>query len=112
MCKSMIAACLIEAGRAAITLFGGVVRFVRQHSILRAPAAFALLAADFFFLHPLSFDEAPLQPFDLVEQKPAGNEAVQPLLASGLALHLHTSGPMMQHDAGGTLVHVLAAVSS
>ena len=58
----------------------------------------------------LGGDVALPQLLDLVEQEPAGQEPVEALLAGGLAFDLHPGRPVEQHDAGGGLVDVLAAV--
>ena len=60
----------------------------------------------------LGGDVAGAQGFDLVEQEAAGQEAVEPLLAGGLALDLQAGRAVEQHDAGGGLVDVLAAVAA
>ena len=57
-------------------------------------------------------DVAGAELLDLVEQEAAGEEAVEALLAGGLALDLQAGGAMEEHDAGGGLVDVLAAVAA
>ena len=47
---------------------------------------------------------------DFVEQQPPGEESVQPLLPGALRLYLEPGRAMGDHDAGGSLVDVLAAV--
>ena len=49
---------------------------------------------------------------DSMNQKAAGEKAVEALLARGLALDLEPGRAMEQHDAGGAFVDVLAAVSA
>ena len=84
--------------------------FVGQHPLFGAAAAAALLAADLLGAGELGRHLAGTQGLDLVEQEAAGQKAVEPLLPSSLALHLQAGRAMEQHDTGGGLVHVLAAV--
>ena len=49
---------------------------------------------------------------DLVQQQASGEESIQPLLPSALRLHLEPGRAMCDHDAGGSLVDVLAAVAT
>ena len=93
-------------------LFGGVVGFVGEHALFGAAAAAAFLAADLLPGGAFGGDVAGAELLDLVEQEPAGEEAVEALLTGGLALDLEASGAMEQHDAGGGLVDVLAAVAA
>jgi hypothetical protein len=86
--------------------------FIGEHPILCAPASLSFLSPDFFSFRALALDESSFEPFDLVEQQPAGDKSVQSLLPARLALHLHTRRPMMQHDARRGLVDVLAPVST
>ncbi len=86
--------------------------FIGEHSGFGAAAAAAFLASDFLGLGALGGDEAPLLHFNFIEQQSAGQEAVETLLAGGLAFDLQAGRAMEQHDAGGGLVNVLAAVSA
>ena len=89
-----------------------MVRFVGEHAVLGAAGAFPFLAAD--FLNPGLFrgDAAGLELFDLVEEQATREEAVQRLLARGLALYAQAGGAMQEHDAGGDFIDVLAAVAT
>ena len=49
---------------------------------------------------------------DFVQQQAPGEESIQPLLPSALRLHLEPCRAMDDHDAGGSLVNVLAAVAA
>jgi hypothetical protein len=49
---------------------------------------------------------------DFVEQLGSGKLAIQPLLARLLTLNADPRWAMSQHDAGGSLVYVLATVPS
>ena len=86
--------------------------FIVEHALFGAPGAFAFLPANFFNAGALGIHVALLERFDLVEQKPAGEKAVESLLTRGLAFDLKTRGPVEQHDASGSLVDVLAAVAA
>ena len=101
---------LIVCDRAAGLFFCGVMRFIGEHPLLGAAAAAALLAANLLDGGTLGADEALLKGLDLVEQKATSQETVQSLLAGCLALDLQTGWTVEQHDAGGGLVDVLAAV--
>ena len=85
---------------------------VVEHSRLSTAAAPAFLPADFLDAGAFGIDVTFLERFDLVEQQPAGKEAVESLLARGLALDLNSRRPVEQHHARGSLVDVLAAVST
>ncbi len=97
---------------AAGLFLGGVVGFVGEHALFGAAAAPAFLAADFLDTGALGIDVTFLERFDLVEQEPAGEEAVECLLARGLAFDPQTGRTVEQHHAGGGLVDVLAAVTA
>ena len=58
--------------------------FVGEHPLLGAATAPSFLTPDLLDARLFGGDETPLEPFDLVEQKPAGEEAVQCLVARGL----------------------------
>ena len=68
--------------------FRGVLGFVGEHPGLGAAGTFPLLAADFFNLGALRGHEAIPLFLNLVEQQPAGDVAVESLLAGFLAFHL------------------------
>ena len=103
---------LIESYRFSPFLLGGVMRFVREHSLLRAPAAAALLPADFFNASLFARQFAFLKFFNFVEQHPASEEAVERLVACALALHLQARRTMPQHYASRGFVDVLTTVPS
>ena len=86
--------------------------FVVEHPIPGAAATATFLAADFFNARSLGVNVAFLERFDLVEQKAAGEIAVETLGTRGLAFDLEARGEMEQHHAGGGLVDVLAAVTA
>src|SRR5437867_41001 len=56
--------------------------------------------------------EARQKGFDFVQQKPAGEEPVEALLARGLAFDLETGRTMEQHHTRGALIDVLAAMTA
>ena len=87
-------------------------RFVVEHPVLGASTPSAFLPANLFVSGALRIDVTFLARFDLVEQEPAGEEAVERLLARGLTFHLQPGRTMQQHDARGSLVDVLPAVSA
>lgn len=88
-----------------------MVSFVRKDSQLRRSAARPLLAAQFF--HASLFGSLLLTflVFDFLEQHFPGSKAVQALLPRLLALNLDAGGPMIEHDARRSLVHILSAVT-
>ena len=94
------------------SFFRRVVMLVVEHALFGAAAATTFLPADFLDAGALGIHVAFLEGFDLVEQEPAGEKAVESLLARGLAFDLKTRWPVEQHHAGGGLVDVLAAVSA
>src|SRR3989442_15866903 len=75
----------VESDGAPRFLFGRMVRFISEHSILRATAAPALLSADFFDCRSLRSHKAVPEPFDLIQQQTSGEETVKALLARALA---------------------------
>lgn len=85
-------------------------RLAGEHSFFRSLGAFAFLAAEFFDLRPLRGQPVLPLLLDLVEQQPARDVTIHPLLPGILAFDLNARRPMQQHDAGGNLVHVLPAV--
>ena len=84
--------------------------FVGEHSFFCAPRPFPFLAPDFLDARALGVHAAFLKGFDFVEQQPSGEEAVEALLARGLAFHLQAGRSVEQHYACRGLVDVLAAV--
>ena len=64
--------------------------FVRQHPLFGAPTAPPLLAPDFLDRCALGGNIALLHGFDLVEQEPLGQKAIEPLVARDLALNPKT----------------------
>ena len=87
-------------------------RFVIEHALFGAAAAFAFLAPDFFNTRSLRVDVAFLERFDFIEEEAAGEEPVESLMACGLAFHLETRGAVDQHHARGAFINVLATVSA
>ena len=85
-----------------------VARLVGEQTLLRAAGAFPFLAADFLNLRLFGLHEPLLHPFDFVQQQPPRQEPVQTLVPRDLAFHTQPGGPMQQHDAGRTLVHLLS----
>ena len=79
---------LIQPDRPAKLLFGRVMGFVGEHPLLGATAAPSFLTPDLLDARLFGGNETPLEPFDLVEQKPAREEAVQCLVARGLTFDL------------------------
>src|SRR5947209_2248105 len=102
--------CLICGHSPARLLLCRVKRFVRQHSVLGAPAATPFLASDLFDTSLLSRHRPCLQSFDFVQQQTASDESVQSLLARRLAFNLQARWAMQQNHAGGALVYVLASM--
>jgi hypothetical protein len=86
--------------------------FVGQHSFLGTFGAFQFLSANFFDPGALHNQRIFLPGFNLVEEQGAGAPAILSLLPGFLALDLNPTGPMQQHDARGSLVDVLAAMST
>ena len=86
--------------------------FVGEHPVFGVTGAFAFLSADLFNLGAARRHKSRLPFLYLVEQQPSRDEAVESLLACGLAFNLQSARPMEQHYAGGRLVDVLAAVSA
>ena len=87
-----------------------MVGFVGEHALFGAAAAAAFLPANLLDAGALGGHLAGAPGFDFVEEQAAGEEAVEALLAGGLALDLEAGGAMQQHDAGGGFVDVLAAM--
>ena len=85
---------------------------VVEHSLFGAAAATAFLTTDLLDAGTLGICVAFLERFDLVEQEPAREIAIEPLRARGLAFDLETRRTVEQHHARGGLVDVLAAVST
>jgi len=86
------------------------VSLIGEHALLGAAAATPFLAADFLGLGAFGGHVTGAPGFDLVEQKSAAQKAVESLLACGLAFDLQTRWSVEQHDAGGGLVDILAAM--
>ena len=100
----------VEGDGAPRFLFGRMVRFISEHSLLGATAAATLLSADSFDCRSLRGHKAVPELFDFIQQQASGEETVKPLLARALAFDLEASGPMKQHDARGCFIHVLPAM--
>ena len=103
---------LIADDTAARFLLGSVVSLIGEHPLLGAAAATPFLASDSLDAGAFGGDVARAEGFELVEQEPAGQEAVKALLAGGLAFDLQTGGPVEEHDARRSLVDILAAVAA
>jgi hypothetical protein len=101
---------LIARDGAAGVLLGGVMGLVGEHPLFGAAAATTFLAANLLDAVALGGDEAVFEGLNLVEQQAAGQEAVEALLAGGLAFDLQSGRAVEQHDAGGGLIDILAAV--
>ena len=86
--------------------------FVGQHPIPGPATAATFLTPDFLGAGAFSFNKAMFSCFDFVEQQLAGKKTVQALLARGLAFDLQASRLVAKHDAGGSLVHVLPAMTA
>jgi len=86
--------------------------FVRQHAFFSPATATAFLSADLFDAGALGSQIAFLEGFDFIEQQAASEEAVESLLARGLALDLETGRVMEQHHTGGAFVDILATVAA
>ncbi len=87
-----------------------MMRFLGEHFFFGPAGAFAFLTADFLDLGPLRGHEAVPFLLNLVEQQPARNETIHPLLARFLALHRHAGRLMYEQDAGGNFIHILSAM--
>ena len=112
MVLRMIQPLLFRCDAPAGNLLGGVMGFVGQHLLFRAPAAPALLAAEFFEPGSLGLLPFLLTGFEFIQQELKGENAVESLLACGLALHLKASRTVEQHHTGRRLVDILATVST
>src|SRR5262249_1395714 len=100
-----------DPGPAAARLGLGPRALAGEHLLLRALRPPALLAPDARGL-PGDLVGRPLPPGgDLVQQQPAGEEAIECLRARFLTFHRDPGRDVPQHDAGGDLVDVLAAAS-
>lgn len=86
--------------------------FAGEHPFLGRFGTFAFLAAHLFPFG--SFRCEPRLPlgFNLVQQQPAGDVPIHPLLPGILTFHLNARRVMQQHHAGGNLVDILAAVTA
>jgi hypothetical protein len=89
-----------------------LVGFVSEHPRFGTAAPLALLPTDFLDPGYLCCHSPGLFPFNFVEQYPPGNEPIEPLLTSCLALHLETGRAVKQHHAGRRFIHILPAMPS
>jgi phosphoribosyl 1,2-cyclic phosphodiesterase len=89
-----------------------MMRFIGKHSLLGPTASSTLLSANLLDSSAHSSHFAGSQFLDSVQQKPPGDESVEALLAGRLAFDVKTRGTVKEHDAGGSLVHVLAAMAA
>src|SRR3989339_2059202 len=80
-----------------------------QHFLLRPAGSAPFLAPDLLAPHPLRGDDTGPDPFDPVEEQPAGEKPVQRLGAFPLAFNGQAGGQMDEMDAGRGLVDLLAA---
>ena len=103
---------LIEPHRAAECLLGRVVGFVSQHLLLGAVASASFLASMLLGAGLLGGGGTFLQRFDLIEEQPPREDAVESLLPAALTLDLQPGGSMEQHYAGGGFVHILPSMSA
>ena len=78
-----------------------------QGPLLRAPGTPALLASDLFGPHPLGADESRPEPLDPVEEKAAGEKAVQHLGTLLLAFYGEARRQMDEKNTRGGLVDLL-----
>src|SRR5579859_5760428 len=106
------AAWLFRLGRAARCFLVRLPPLIRQHALFRTPAAAPFLPPYFLRQRPVRRNGARLESLDFVQQQAPGNKPIQSLLARLLALHLHTGGPVQNHDTGGGLVDVLPAMAA
>src|SRR4051812_37356657 len=103
---------LVEGVLASRLFLSRMMRFICKHLLLRAAAAPALLTADFFGGGSLFCHEAILVLFDLVEQKPACQKPIEPLLPRCLAFYAQAGRTVQQHDAGGAFIDILTAMTT
>lgn len=93
-------------------LLSGVPGLIGEHPFPGPARALAFLPSDLLNSSPFSVAAMPPERFDLVEQQPPGDEAVESLLTRGLALHLDACGAVKQHYAGRSLVYVLPTMAA
>ena len=86
--------------------------FVGEDAVFGSTAATAFLPAKFLDAGAFGSGLGLLLGREFVEEEFASKETVHALLAGVLALHLDAGGAVEEHDAGGDLVDVLAAVAA
>jgi hypothetical protein len=86
--------------------------FVGEHPHFGPATPLALLPTDFLDSGYLGRHLPGLFPFYLVEQYPPGNEPIESLLTSCLALHLQAGWAMEQHHARCGFIDILTAMPS
>jgi len=86
--------------------------FVGEHPRLGPAALLALLPAYLLDSGYLRRHLPGLKLFNFVEQYPPGNEPIESLLTSGLALDLQASRSVQQHDARRRFIDILTSMSS
>jgi hypothetical protein len=89
-----------------------MVGFIGEDALLGALATWAFLSTDSLQSRALGRRTAFSGTFDFVEQKPPRDETIEPLLTRGLAFDLKPGRAMHEHDARGSLIDILAAVTA
>jgi hypothetical protein len=84
-------------------------RLIREHALGRAAGPLPFLAARLLDASPFRFDASLLNSLDLVQQQPPCEQPIHCLVARRLAFHAQPGWPVQEHDAGGTLVHLLSS---
>jgi hypothetical protein len=100
---------LIRADRVTEPFLFTVARFIREDALRRATGPLPFLAAHFLDASPFRFHTAFLNSLDFVQQQPPCEEPIHCLVARCLAFHAQAGWPVQEHDAGGTLVHLLSS---
>src|ERR1051325_8044347 len=85
-------------------------KLIRQNPLLGGTTAPALLSAELLEPGALVIQADLARALNFVEQKLAGEDAIESLLARGLAFDLEPGRTVEQHDTGGRLVDILADV--
>ena len=85
---------------------------VGEDALLGAAAASAFLTPELLGFRQRGGTPGAGQRLETVGEHFAGAEAIHALLAAFLALDPEAGGPVENHHAGGSLVHVLTAVTA